>query len=214
MKNLEFIPESHTYLYKGKKIPSVSDLINFQFDNPYKDVDKKILQKAANYGTECHEAIEQYIKGEFNLADVDLDRDLDLNIKSAIHQYDLLARKYMIKVNSDDIEVMRHWKGRYAGTFDLKTIDDYIIDIKTTSKLHKDFLAVQLGLYYMMMNIKQEIGYVLWLPKTQSGEFLDIKVWSYEQCIDLVERYEKHNSRQKRMSNDSLKTIITQTSLF
>lgn len=212
MKNLEFIESSHTYLYKGKIIPSVSQLINFQFNNPYKDVDKVVLAKAANYGTQCHEAIERYIQGEFNLGDVDLARNLDPNIKSAIKQYDKLAQKYMIKV--DSIEVMKHWKGRYAGTYDLKTVDDYIIDIKTTSKIHEDYLAVQLGLYYMMSNIQKEIGYVLWLPKTENGQFKDIKVWSYDQCIDLVERYEKHNSRQERVSDNKTKVLLTQTSLF
>lgn len=212
MKNLEFIPDTHTYLYKGKIIPSVSQLINFQFNNPYKDVDKKILAKAASYGTMCHEAIEQYIKGKFNLGDVDHDKNLDPNIKSAIKQYDKLARHYMLKI--DSIEVMKHWKGRYAGTYDLRTVDDYIIDLKTTSKIHEDYLAVQLGLYYMMSNIKQEIGYVIWLPKTQNGILKDIKVWSYEQCIDLLERYEKYNSKQKRVSNDTSKILLTQTSLF
>lgn len=212
MKNLEFIPETHTYLYKGKIIPSVSQLINFQFNSPYKDVDKKVLMKAANYGTQCHDLIERYIQGEFNIGDVNLAKNLDPNLKSAIRQYDALAQKYMIKV--DSIENMRHWKGRYAGTYDLKTIDGYIIDIKTTSKIHEDYLAVQLGLYYMMSNIKKDIGYVMWLPKTENGQFKDIKVWSYEQCIDLVERYEKHNSKQEGVSDNKKKILLTQTSLF
>lgn len=212
MKKLKFIEETHTYLYGNKVIPSVSQLINFEFDKPYKDVPKDILAKAASYGTQVHEAIEAYIKKEFTLADVKLSHNLDPNIKSAILSADEIIKKYMLDIKS--MEQKATYKGRYAGTYDLLTNDKDLIDIKTTSKLHKDYLAVQLGLYYMMLGIKKEYGYCMWIPKNQKAQFVIIKCWNYEECEDLLNRYEQSIAKQKRVSDNSKHTMLTQASLF
>ena len=55
---IEFIEETHTYLYEGIIIPSVSEILHFIFPDKYKNVDKEILYKKAIYGSKIHEAIE------------------------------------------------------------------------------------------------------------------------------------------------------------
>lgn len=210
MKKLEFIEETHTYLYGGKKIPSVSELINFEFNKPYKDVDPKILARAAAYGTAVHETIEKFIDDEFTILDIKLNKTLDPNIKNAVIQADELLRKYMFHIKS--MEQKATYKGRYAGTYDLLTDDTDLIDIKTTSRLHLDYLAVQLGLYYMMLGIKKQYGYCLWIPRTEKAKVVMVEVWDWKKCEDLLDRYEKHIAREKGVSDNSSDNKFTQTS--
>lgn len=131
---------------------------------------------------------------------------------SAILSADEIIKKYMLDIKS--MEQKATYKGRYAGTYDLLTNDKDLIDIKTTSKLHKDYLAVQLGLYYMMLGIKKEYGYCMWIPKNQKAQFVIIKCWNYEECEDLLNRYEQSIAKQERVSDNSKHTMLTQASLF
>ena len=192
MNNLEFIEDTHTYLYKGVIIPSVSDLIRFKFPDAYKGIPKEKLKQKAEYGTKAHHTIEQFVNKEFTLEELEKKR-IDPNIKLAVEQFETLRKKWMFSIES--MEQIVCYKGKYAGTYDLKTFDDYIIDLKTTSELHEDWLALQLGLYYMASKIRQDFGYVIWLPKNKMAQVRQINVCTWEECQEIVKEYEKHTSR-------------------
>ena len=57
-----YLDRGHYYLNsKGIIIPSVSKLINFELGNEYANVPPEVLQKAADYGTRIHKAIQGYV---------------------------------------------------------------------------------------------------------------------------------------------------------
>lgn len=192
--NIEFVEDIHVYLADGVIIPSVSELIRFKFPDAYKGIPKKILKKKADYGTKVHQIIEQFVNKEITIEEL-RNKDIDPNIKIAVEQFEKLRKEWIFEIQ--DMEQIVSYKGKYAGMYDLKTSDDYIIDLKTTAELHREWLRWQLGLYYLGAGIKKEIGYVMWLPKGKKGKVEQIPVATHEECIQLVEDYEKHTTNQE-----------------
>ncbi len=189
--NLVFLEDSHTYLYNGVIIPSVSELIRFKYPQTYKDVPKFVLEKAASYGTAMHQLIEDYENGKA-VDDIMFDPNIDPNMKSSLKDYIEIKLKYILYPKST--EQIISYKGRFAGRYDILTKDDYLIDVKTTSSVHTDLLSLQLGLYYLALNKEKEVGYVIWLPKKKKGELKEIKVWTHKECLDLLKEYEKEHT--------------------
>jgi hypothetical protein len=188
---IEFLEDTHTYLADGIIIPSVSELIRFNFPEAYANIPDRILKKKASYGTKVHQTIEAFLRKEFTLEDLKKKR-IDPDIKIAVEQFESLRRKWMFEIK--DMEQIVSWRNKYAGQFDLLTIDDYIIDIKTTTDLHEDWLALQLGLYYLASGIKKDFGYCMWVPKGKMAKVIKIPVVDEGKCVQLVGEYEKHTS--------------------
>lgn len=198
---IEFLEDVHVYLNSdGVIIPSVSELIRFRYPEAYKDIPSKILQKKAQYGTKVHDLIEKFVKGEFTLDDLKnglnpiTGKRLDPSIRISIEQFEELRKKWCFQIK--DMEQIVSYKGKYAGMFDLRTIDDVIIDIKTTAELHEDWLALQLGLYQLAAGIESDVAYCMWLPKGKAGKVVAIKPWSHEECKRLLKEYEEHTPEQ------------------
>ena len=59
---LEYIDESHTYVYNGVILPSITQILKIKFGNKYDGVSENVLQRASNKGTAVHKAIEDYEK--------------------------------------------------------------------------------------------------------------------------------------------------------
>lgn len=185
---IEFVEETHSYLNDGVLIPSVSELIRFNFPDAYKNVPDRILKKKASYGTKVHDHIERFIRGEFTLEELNKKR-IDPDIKIAVEQFEILRKMWSFHIK--DMERIVDWQGRYAGMFDLRTIDDYIIDIKTTTELHTDWLQYQLSLYAMALGISRDFHFCMWLPKGKMGKVIQINTIPEEELKKLVENYEK-----------------------
>lgn len=190
---IEFLEDTHTYLADGIIIPSVSELIRFKFPEAYKGVPERILKKKASYGTKVHQMIEDFIEEKITLEEIKAKR-IDPDIKIAVEQFDALRKKWMFYVK--DMEQIVSYRGRYAGMYDIRTITDELIDIKTTSTLHENWLSWQLGLYYTALEIKKPYGYVLWIPKGKMAQIKQIDVVSTQECVQLIEEYEKHSSEE------------------
>lgn len=183
---VEYIDSAHIYLNdKGVIIPSVSQLIDFELGNEYKDVPPFILQKAAEYGTRIHDMIQKYEENE----ELSLNPYSDKEVQ-VLKDYIQLKKQCDWKVKS--MEQIVDYQGRYAGRYDM-LCEDGIYDIKTTSKLMVDHLEIQLGLYMLAMGLENIKAYCLWLPKNNLVQRVEIKPWTKEQCIDLLERYERTN---------------------
>ncbi len=191
---IKFLQEEHLYVNDdGIVIPSVTQLVGYAFPDAYANVPAHVLKNKAQYGTKVHQTIEDYIKGDLDLKQFHFSR-VDPNIKSALNQYQRLEKKHQNLLKIKSIEQIVDYEQRFAGTFDLLTKDNVLIDIKTTATLHKDWLALQLGLYYLALGIHKKTGYCLWIPKSSPGELVEIQVWSNEECIELLEKYEKEHS--------------------
>lgn len=137
---LEYIDETHTYLVDGVIVPSITQILKIKFGRKYEGVDKDILQRAADKGTELHEAIEKLCKTN-EVEDI-----------KEVKNFMFLKKHYKFEVLDNEVPIILFKDGKpiAAGRLDLVLkIDDKVGggDIKRTSTLDKEYLAYQLNLY-------------------------------------------------------------------
>lgn len=138
---LEYDDDEHIYLVDGVIVPSVTQVLKVQFGGKYANINRSVLQRAANRGTEIHKAIENYCRG-----------DEDLIAIKEVRNFRFLKNQYNFKVleNEKPIIIVKDSTPIAAGRLDLVLdIKDgtALADIKTTSTLDKEYLAYQLNLY-------------------------------------------------------------------
>jgi len=137
---LEYFDDTHEYLVDGLLVPSITQILKYKFGNKYDGVSKRVLNKAAEKGTEVHEAIERFCKtGESS----------DLK---EVRNFKFLLKKYKFKVHANEVPIIlfKNDEPIAAGRLDLVLeLDDKTggADIKRTSTLDKEYLAYQLNLY-------------------------------------------------------------------
>ena len=137
---LEFFPETHTYLYDGLMLPSVTQILGAKFRNDYASVPPAVLNNASKRGTAVHKAIEN-----FNVSGYDDGSEAVRNFKFLQKQYgfDVLDSELPIVIFKHDIPIA-------CGRLDMTMMIDGqtgIADIKTVSALNKEKIAYQLNLY-------------------------------------------------------------------
>ena len=137
---LEYIDETHTYLYDGVVLPSITQLLKVKFGNKYNGIPKETLERAAEQGTAVHKAIEDYEQGGYESALPEL------------RNYKFLKKAYKFDCIQNEVPVVLFWNGEAvaAGRLDLVLTEGEKIglgDIKRTSALDKNYLAYQLNLY-------------------------------------------------------------------
>lgn len=137
---LEYYNDSHTYIYNGIIVPSVTQIMKVKFGNKYHGVSKEVLDRAAELGTQTHNAIENFCKtGEVE----------DLK---EVRNFRFLQKHYKFEVVDNEVPIVlfKDEKPICAGRLDLVLkMNDEIGggDIKRTSVLDKEYLAFQLNLY-------------------------------------------------------------------
>lgn len=179
---LEYIEETHQYLYNGVLIPSVSGILHkYLFKDKYKDVPNNILNAKAVYGSEVHKAIEDLENGK----DYEI---INIYQELSIEQYLELKEKNNLEVIEQ--EKMVCYKGIYAGRFDMiANINGELslVDIKTTAQLDLEYLSWQLSLYELAYGKRFKKLYALWLPKKELGKLVEIKRKSKKEIEKLLE---------------------------
>ena len=199
---IEFLEKPHIYLVNGIITPSVSEILHFIFPDKYKGVDKRILNKKAEYGTKIHESIEMY---ENNIKAMSIEEAFNVTVQAqeltyiqeaSLRQYLKLKNRYDIKVLQQ--EMMVHYKRYYAGRFDMIAEingDLCLCDIKTTAELDKEYLSWQLSFYESAMNKHFDKLFAIWLPKKDIGQLVEIERKPKEILIkklkEFMEVYEK-----------------------
>ena len=186
---IEFLEDVHVYLNEdGIIIPSVSELIRFKFPDMYKGVSEKVLKQKASYGTMVHDCIERFARGELKPEEIE-----DEDVRKAVENFEIQRKGWAFYIK--DMEQIVSYKSRYAGKYDIRTEDDMLIDIKTTSALHEDWLAWQLGFYYLASGIDKDFGFVIWLPKKKKAQVRQINCVPKEELLQLLDEYEEHTSK-------------------
>ena len=137
---LEFYPETHTYLYDGLMLPSVTQILGVKYRNDYASVPPAVLNNAAQRGTAVHKAIENY-----NNSGYDDGSEAVRNFRFLQKQYgfEVLDSELPIVIFKDDMPIA-------CGRLDMTMLMDGqtgIADIKTVSALNKEKIAYQLNLY-------------------------------------------------------------------
>lgn len=179
---IDFLEEPHIYLVDGVITPSVSEILHYIFPDKYKGVNRKILNKKAEYGTTIHESIEMY---EANIKVMRIEeafyvttqaKGLTYIQEASLRQYLKLKNRYEIEVLEQ--EMMIQFEKKYAGRFDMiAKIKGYLslCDIKTTAELDEEYLSWQLSYYELAMGKTFEKLYAIWLPKKGIGQVVEIK---------------------------------------
>lgn len=137
---LEYFDETHTYLYDGIMLPSVTQILGVKYKNDYASVPPAVLNNAAQRGTAVHKAIENY-----NNSGYDDGSEAVRNFKFLQKQYgfEVLDSELPIVIFKDDMPIA-------CGRLDMTMLIDGqtgIADIKTVSSLNKEKIAYQLNLY-------------------------------------------------------------------
>lgn len=182
---IEYLDEDHIYLCNGVIVPSVSQVLHLIFPDKYKNVDKKILNAKAKYGTELHNYIEQYENGLIT-------QKLNYIQEASFRQYLKLKDKYDIKVLEQ--EKIVNYKDIYAGRFDMIAnigTDYCLCDIKTTADLDKEYLSWQLSLYEYASGKKFDKLYAIWLLKKDLGKLVEIERKTEEEIKELLKKVEE-----------------------
>ena len=146
---LEFYPETHTYLYDGLMLPSVTQILGVKYKNDYASVPPAVLNNAAQRGTAVHKAIENY-----NVTGYDDGSEAVRNFKFLQKQYgfEVLDSELPLVLFIDDMPIA-------CGRLDMTMLMDGqtgIADIKTVSTLNKEKIAYQLNLY--RIGLRQSYG--------------------------------------------------------
>lgn len=143
-ENVFFDEEKHTYtlVRENKELPSVTTVLSKLGVAPsYDEVDEEVLKNAASYGKAIHKEIEEYIKfGEMGVS-VELS-----NFIKWLNNSPYLVIGSEVVVNNNYL----------AGTLDLLLYNEdteklAIMDLKTTSVIHKESVKWQNSLYRRMV---------------------------------------------------------------
>lgn len=183
---IEFIEQEHIYLKDGIIVPSVSEILHFIFPDKYKNIDKAILNKKAEYGTVIHKAIENLENNEELPA-------LNYIQEASIEQYLKLKAKYNIEVLKQEQIVSYEYD--YCGRFDMvaNIKGNYsLADIKTTAELDKEYLSWQLSFYELAIGKHFDKLYVIWLPKKELGQVVEIERKSEKELLSKLKEYLKY----------------------
>lgn len=180
MKDVEFIEETHTYLIDGVAVPSVTQIVNWYFGTDFTGVDPEVLERAVVFGVQVHKTIENYESVGIGEHFTEVQAWLKVKEKNGLNVYKQ--------------EQIVSYEDKYAGRYDMLCIrkeDEYtplLIDIKTTSKLNADHLALQLGLYRLALGYDTDCA-CLWFSKDGRCELYPINAYGKEKCLNIVEAF-------------------------
>lgn len=137
---LEYIDETHTYIYDGVVLPSITQLLKVKFGNKYNGIPKDKLERASVQGTAVHKAIEDYEQ-----------QGIESELPE-LRNYKFLKKAYNFECKANEVPVVlfRDGEAMACGRLDLVLTEGEKIglgDIKRTSTLDKNYLAYQLNLY-------------------------------------------------------------------
>ena len=138
---LEYIDDTHTYIFNGIILPSITQVLNVKFGKKYEGISKDVLKKAAMRGSAVHSAIEDYEKKGIENAEC-----------IELRNYKFLKKAYKFECKDNEVPVVLFQDGKAVacGRLDLVIEENGEIglgDIKRTATLDKNYLAYQLNLY-------------------------------------------------------------------
>lgn len=185
---LEYYDETHTYLYDGIILPSVTQILSFKYPNDYANVPKDILQRAGERGTAVHKSIEVFNRTGYD------------DGTQEVRDFRFLQRQYGFEVLDTELPLVLFDDGVpvACGRLDM-TYDSFgaigIADIKTNSVLNLEKIAYQLNLYRIGLkqsyNVDARFLRIIHLRK-DTRKYIEVKV-DEESAIKLLKEYEEQS---------------------
>lgn len=182
---LEYIDETHTYIYDGVILPSITQILKSKFGNKYNGVSKEVLQKASEKGTEVHQAIEDYEK-----------RSIENENCLELRNYKFLKKHYNFNCIDNEVPIVLFHKGKpvSAGRVDLILEDEGkvgIADIKRTSVFDKEYVAYQTNLYRIgyQQSYDTDITFLRGIHlRDNVRKYIELPI-NEKMAIELLEKY-------------------------
>ena len=182
-----FDEAAHTYTLDGVRLSGVTAIVKWMFPDTYKDIPQSVLEKAAEHGSLIHKKCEQYDNCGFG---DDLPEVRDYVRLKRENGLTTIENEYLVDDGKDiassiDVVFDKDESGMYS-----------LADIKTTSKIHKDNVTLQLSIYAYLFekcNKGKKVGrlFVIWLPKEQYGtaELMELGRIGSADCKKIVKAY-------------------------
>lgn len=177
----------HTYTLNGVRLSGVTAIVKWMFPETYKDIPQSVLEKAAAHGTQVHTKCELY--DSLGIGD-DMPEVQDYIRLKEEQGLTTLVSEYLV----DDGE---HISSSIDKVFDVDASGCYPLgDLKTTSKVHRDNVTLQLSIYAYLFeknNEGKKAGRLMciWLPKKQYGDaaIIDLKRIPSDACEEIIAGY-------------------------
>ena len=138
---LEYIDETHTYIYDGLVLPSITQMLKVKFGGKYDNVPTATLNRCAEQGTAVHKAIEEFEQQGIESDVVEL------------RNYKFLKKHFNFECIDNEVPIVlfdADGEAIAGGRLDLVLTENGKVglgDIKRVSALDKNYLAYQLNLY-------------------------------------------------------------------
>lgn len=174
---VKYIDETHQYFIGKKEVPSVSKLVEFACGTSYTGISPEVLNKAADYGTSVHNAIEKY----------ETTGEIEESLNAQVNEYIALKKKYLLDVESME-QIISDGKN-YAGRYDILDTSKQLWDIKTTSKTYEEKWEWQLSLYSYALKLDSKVAFVIYLPKKGNSKVIMINLHTAEEVKALIDLY-------------------------
>ena len=191
-RTLEFIEETHTYIYDGVILPSITQILKTKFGKKYNGISKEILNKASQRGTEVHKAIEDYeTKGS------------ETEHKE-LRNYKFLKKQFKFECLQNEIPVVlfKDDKPIAAGRIDLVLKEGNNVgigDIKRTSTFDKEYVAYQTNLYRLgyQQSYGTKISFLRGVHlRNDVRKYIELPI-NESMAMELINKYlEKENNNE------------------
>ena len=178
---------THAYNLRGNTLKGVTPIVRWLFPDTYEDIPQSVLDKAAEYGSLVHAKCELYDTLGVN----DGSREVEAYIRlKESERLTTIANEYLIDdgeniASSIDVVFDKEDNGTYP-----------LADIKTTSKVHKDNVRLQLSIYACLFercNKDKKAGrlLVIWLPKEKYGDptVIELERIPADDCEKIIRAY-------------------------
>lgn len=182
---LEYIDESHTYIFDGEILPSITQILKIKFGKKYQNVDKSVLKRASEKGVIVHKAIEDY---EINGIE-------DTSCKE-LYNYKFLKKQFKFECIANEVPIVLFVDNKpvCAGRIDLILKDKNNIgigDIKRTSEFDKEYVTYQTNLYRIgyQQTYGVEVSFLKGLHlRDKVRKYIDLPI-KEEVSLQLLKKY-------------------------
>lgn len=181
---VEFIENTHTYIYGDKILQGITGMISRQlFPDKYTNVSEFVLKRAAERGSLVHSQCQFADVTGFEPESIEAKNYIDIRRNAGYYP---VANEYTVS----DLE---HFASNIDCVWGKDGVDDSvaIVDIKTTSKLDEEYLSWQLSVYADLFeqqnpHIKVSDLYGVWL-RGDVGKLVPVKRKTTAEVTRLLE---------------------------
>ena len=138
--NVIFDKENHTYYLDGKHLSGITGMLKKRlFQDEYAGISQEVLNNAAKRGSEIHDACECLDNGLVVVTDYIAEAEAYEELKEE-KQLKHAASEYLVTDG-------QHFASAIDKVYEVDDSTVDLADIKTTSKLNKDYVSWQLSIY-------------------------------------------------------------------